>query len=46
MQEIDRRAALAEADLLNTWTTPVGSAVFAIPRGARPGEVLAQDLWR
>lgn len=40
---IQRR--LAEADLLNTWTTPVGSAVFAVPRGARPGEVLAQDLW-
>lgn len=37
---------LAKADLLNTWTTPIGSAVFAIPRGAREGEVLAQDLWR
>lgn len=36
---------LAEADLLNTWTTPIGSAVFAIPRGCREGEVLAQDLW-
>lgn len=36
---------LAKADLLNTWTTPIGSAVFAIPRGAKPGEVLAQDLW-
>lgn len=24
---------LAEADLLNAWTTPVGSAVFAIPPG-------------
>jgi dye decolorizing peroxidase len=24
---------LAEADLLNTWTTPIGSAVFAILPG-------------
>lgn len=41
--QVQRR--LAEGDLLNTWTTPIGSAVFAIPRGARQGEVLAQDLW-
>ena len=35
---------LAEEDLLNIWTTPVGSAVFAIPRGAQPGETLAETL--
>ncbi|MDH2425282.1 Dyp-type peroxidase [Sphaerisporangium sp. TRM90804] len=31
---IQRR--LAEADLLNEWTTPVGSAVFTIPPGCGP----------
>ncbi len=39
------QAQLAELDLLNTWTTPIGSAVFAVPRGVRPGEYLAQDLF-
>ncbi len=36
---------LAELDLLNQWTTPIGSAVFAIPRGARSGEYLGQALF-
>lgn len=44
-QYLSVQRRLAEADLLNTWTTPIGSAVFAIPRGCREGEVLAQDLW-
>lgn len=35
---------LDELDLLNRWTTPVGSAVFAVPRGWRPGEYLRQPL--
>ncbi len=35
---------LAELDLMNTWTTPVGSAVFAVPGGVAPGEHLAQRL--
>ena len=35
---------LAEADLLNLWTTPVGSAVFAVLPGAAPGQILGQDL--
>ncbi|EWT00066.1 peroxidase [Intrasporangium oryzae NRRL B-24470] len=39
---IQRR--LAEADLLNIWTTPVGSAVYAVLPGARPGETLGQAL--
>ncbi|GGL50837.1 Dyp-type peroxidase [Planomonospora parontospora] len=34
---IQRR--LAEADLLNEWTTPIGSAVFAVPPGC------AEDGW-
>ncbi|HEV6955500.1 MAG TPA: Dyp-type peroxidase [Promicromonospora sp.] len=36
---------LDELDLLNQWTTPVGSAVFAIPPGARDGEYLGQGLF-
>ncbi|MGB3686602.1 MAG: hypothetical protein WA991_12335 [Ornithinimicrobium sp.] len=35
---------LAEADLMNLWTTPVGSAVFAILPGCAPGRYLGQDL--
>ena len=35
---------LAEADLLNLWTTPVGSAVFAVLPGAAAGEILGQAL--
>lgn len=35
---------LAEADVLNIWTTPVGSAVFAVPPGARDGEYLGEGL--
>ncbi|HUX72015.1 MAG TPA: Dyp-type peroxidase [Cellulomonadaceae bacterium] len=33
-----------EADMLNRWTTPIGSAVFAIPGGFRPGEHLGERL--
>jgi len=35
---------LADLDLLNTWTTPVGSAVFALLPGCREGEILGQAL--
>lgn len=35
---------LAEADLLNLYTTPIGSAVFAILPGCAPGEILGGDL--
>lgn len=35
---------LDELDLLNTWTTPIGSAVFFVPGGARAGEYLGQRL--
>lgn len=35
---------LAEADLLNLWTTPTGSAVFAVLPGVQPGERLGQGL--
>lgn len=39
---IQRR--LAELDLLNEWTTPVGSAVLAVLPGVRPGGVLGEAL--
>lgn len=39
---IQRR--LAEADLLNIWTTPVGSGVYAVLPGARPAEHLGAAL--
>lgn len=39
---IQRR--LAEADLLNRWTTPIGSAVYLLPAAPRPGQYLAQTL--
>lgn len=39
---IQRR--LAEADILNTWTTPIGSAVYFIPQAPRAGEYLGQTV--
>ena len=35
---------LAEADLMNIWTTPIGSCVYAVLPGARAGETLGQAL--
>ena len=37
-------ARLDAADALNEWTTTIGSAVFALPPGVRPGGWLAQKL--
>ncbi|WP_329109150.1 Dyp-type peroxidase [Micromonospora sp. NBC_01699] len=39
---IQRR--LAELDLLNEWTTPIGSAVFAIPPGCAPDGWVGEQL--
>ena len=39
---IQRR--LAEVDLLNIWTTPIGSAVFAIPPGCAEGGYVGETL--
>ena len=39
---IQRR--LAGADLMNIWTTPIGSSVYAVLPGAREGETLGQAL--
>jgi dye decolorizing peroxidase len=44
-QYVPVQTRLAQFDLLNTWTTPVGSAVFAIARGVKPGEILAEELF-
>lgn len=35
---------LAQHDLLNEWTTPIGSAVAVVPPRPGPGEFLAQGL--
>jgi dye decolorizing peroxidase len=35
---------LASLDLLNTWTTPVGSAVFALPPGVAEGDWVGSTL--
>ncbi|TQS43107.1 Dyp-type peroxidase [Cryptosporangium phraense] len=39
---IQRR--LAEQDLLNQWTTPIGSAVFAIPPGCAEGGWIGEQV--
>lgn len=35
---------LDELDLLNEWTTPIGSAVFAVPPGCAPGGYIGETL--
>jgi dye decolorizing peroxidase len=44
-QYVPVQERLASFDLLNQWTTPVGSATFAIARGVKPGEILAEELF-
>ena len=36
---------LDELDLLNRWTTPIGSGVYAIPGGVSVGEIIGQRLF-
>ena len=43
-QFVPLQERLAKADVLNIWTTPIGSALFAVPRGVQPGEYLGQAL--
>lgn len=44
-QYLPVQARLAEQDMLNEWTVPIGSAVFAIPPGCGPGGQLGEGLW-
>ncbi len=44
VQFVPLQRRLDEADLLNTWTTPIGSAVFAIPPGCAPGGFVGDTL--
>ncbi len=43
-QFIPVQQRLAESDLLNEWTTPVGSAVFAVLPGCAEGQVLGDGV--
>lgn len=36
---------LAQLDMLNTWTVPIGSAVFAIPAGCQEDGFIGQSLF-
>ncbi len=44
-QYVPVQKVLADGDLLNLWTTPVGSSVWVIPRGFVEGETLAAELF-
>ena len=37
--------ALAGIDALNKWTTPVGSALYAVPPGAKEGEWIGETIF-
>jgi deferrochelatase/peroxidase EfeB len=37
---------MAKLDLLNQYTTHVGSAIFACPGGVKPGGFIGQELFR
>lgn len=43
-QYLPIQRSLAELDLMNQWTTPIGSAVFAIPPGCEPGGFIGETL--
>ncbi|ALX66037.1 Dyp-type peroxidase [Microbacterium sp. XT11] len=43
-QFIPMQHRLDELDLLNEWTTPIGSAVFAVPPGCRDGGFIGDTL--
>jgi dye decolorizing peroxidase len=43
-QYVPIQRSLDEADLLNVWTIPIGSAVFAIPPGCAEGEYIGHRL--
>ena len=43
-QFIPVQQRLADLDLMNTWTTPIGSAIFALPPGCQPGGYIGEGL--
>ncbi len=43
-QFVPLQQRLDELDLLNEWTTPIGSAVFAIPPGCAEGGFIGETL--
>ena len=43
-QVVPVQRALSEIDLLNQWTSPIGSAVFALPPGASEGGWVGETL--
>ena len=45
MQYLPIQRRLEQLDLLNQWTVPIGSAVFAIPGGVQGSELLAEALF-
>ena len=44
-QYVPIQTALDQGDLLNLWTTPVGSSIWVIPSGFTKGETLAAKLF-
>lgn len=44
LQFVPVQRRLDDSDLLNRWTTPIGSAVFAVPPGCRRGSYLGAPL--
>lgn len=44
-QFVPLQQRIAEADLLNIWTIPIGSSVFAIPPGFQPGGYVGDTLF-
>ena len=44
-QYVPIQKALDEGDLLNLWTTPVGSSVWILPEGFTAGQTLAKTLF-
>ena len=43
-QFVPLQRRLEQLDILNLWTTPIGSAVFAIPPGCEPGGFIGETL--
>ena len=44
-QFVPMQRRLAAGDLLNQWTTPIGSAVFAVPPGFSAGGFVGEGMF-